>query len=223
MKRAGFPELVDLREDRIGEYVRSAIVDEVILRDLPTLFRTREALLAERLVKYILSNPGSIINMSSLASDLGTNRITLSNYLRVLESSLILRSLGNFRQSTLSMSRKLRKYYPATTSLIYSISKEVFEEDFEKVLETYAINALNAEFYFRNGGREVDAILQKDGAIVPVEVKESISGDDVRRVLKISKTLGSEKSVLLGMVEGIEEGPVSIYPVYLTEKLLERI
>jgi predicted AAA+ superfamily ATPase len=223
LKRAGFPEIVDLREDRIGEYVRGSIIDRVIFRDLPALFRTREAILVEKLIRYILSNPGSIINTNSLAGDLGTNRITLSNYLKMLETSLILRALSNFRPSFLSSSRKLRRYYPATTSLIYSISKETFERNFGKVLETYVVNALNAELYFRDKGKEVDAILQKDETIVPIEVKEAISEGDVKRFLRIAQSLNSKKAILLGVAEGVRRGIVSIYPVYMAEKLLGEI
>ena len=152
LRKAVFPEIVSWEnKHRIREYVRNSVVDRVILRDLPLIFRTRDMILMERIVKFILSNLGVIINLNSLSRNLGKSRITISNYLKFLELSLLIRSLSNFKLNFLSSSRKLKKYYPRTTSLIFSFSKEVFEENFGKVLESYVVNALDTEYYFRRG------------------------------------------------------------------------
>lgn len=61
----------------------------------------------------------------------------------------MIRSLSNFGPSFLSSSRKLRKYYPVTSSLIFAYSRKSFESRMGAVLETYVVNALDAEYYFR--------------------------------------------------------------------------
>lgn len=222
LKRSGFPEIVDLKEEKIGEYVRSAVIDRIIFRDIPTIFKTREIVLIEKLAKYILNNPGSIINVNSLAKDFGTTRITISNYLRLLQTSLLLRQLSNFRPSFLSSSRKLSKYYPATTSLIYSASRETYERDLGKVLETFAVNALDAKFYFRKNGKEIDVILRKEKTIVPVEIKEKVTEKDIKNFLKLSKKIGAKKSIFLTITEKkIERENLLILPIYLTEKFIK--
>lgn len=175
--------------------------------------------LIEKIVKLILSNPGIIINTNSLARDFGVSKITISNYLKILETFLILRQLSNFRPSFLSSSRKFKKYYPATTSLIYGFSKEAFEQNFGKVLETYAVNALSAEFYFRSNSREIDIILQKNKSIIPIEVKEKFSEEDTKKLINMSKRFNTKKLFLLTLAEKSKRGNLMIYPIYLTEKL----
>jgi predicted AAA+ superfamily ATPase len=219
LKRAGFPEVVDLKEEKIGEYIKSSVIDRVIFRDIPMMFKTREMVLIEKLIKFILSNPGVIINTNSLARDLNTTRITVSNYLKLLETSLLLKELSNFRPSFLSSSRKLKKYYPATTSLVYSIFRETFERNFGKILETYAVNALDAKFYFRGNGKEIDIILQKNENIIPVEVKEKFSEDDIKKLFKLSQKFKFQKAVILSIGEKLEKDNLLVYPLYLTEKL----
>ncbi|MEM1575437.1 MAG: ATP-binding protein, partial [Nitrososphaerota archaeon] len=125
LRKAGFPEIVNWENDiKIAEYIKNTVIDRVILRDLPIIFKTRDIILLEKIMKLILSNPGAIININSLSRDWGENKITISNYLKFLEISLLIRSLSNFRPAFLSISRKLKKYYPTVTSLIFSNSKE---------------------------------------------------------------------------------------------------
>ena len=121
LRKAGLPEIVNWENEiKIAEYIKNTVIDRVILRDLPIIFKTRDIFLLEKIMKFILSNPGAIININSLSRDWGENKITISNYLKFLEISLLIKSLNNFRPAFLSISRKLRKYYPAVTSLIFS-------------------------------------------------------------------------------------------------------
>ncbi|MGQ9551772.1 MAG: ATP-binding protein, partial [Candidatus Bathycorpusculaceae bacterium] len=147
LRKAGFPEIADWdNEVRMAEYIKNSVIDRVALRDVPLMFKTRDMALIDKLVKLVLSAPGSIININSLSRTWGESKVTISNYLRFLETSLLIRSLSNFRPSFLSSSRKLKKYYPVTPSLIFSYSKDVFESKMGAVLETYVVNALEADY-----------------------------------------------------------------------------
>jgi len=220
LKKAGFPELIDIKEEKISEYVKSFVVDRIVFKDMPSLFKTKDMILIDKLIKLILANPGAIININSLARDLGASKITISNYLKFLETSLIIKSISNFRHSFLSSSRKLKKYYPATTSLTYSYFKEVFEKDFGKILETYIVNALDAKYYYRKNNKEIDIILQKDKDIIPIEIKEKIEEKDIQNFLKISQRFNPKKAILIGMTEEkVEKNNLLIYPAYLVEEL----
>jgi predicted AAA+ superfamily ATPase len=90
-----------------------------------------------------------------------------------LETPLLVRSLSNFKPSFLASSRKLKKYYPATPSLVFAYSKESYESKMGGVLESYVVNTLDAHYYFREGQREIDIIV-KNKILLPVEVKETV-------------------------------------------------
>jgi predicted AAA+ superfamily ATPase len=222
LRKSGFPEIVDWdSEVRVAEYVKNSVVDRVALRDIPLMFKTRDMVLMDNVIRLILSVPGGVLNVNSLSRTWGVSKITISNYLRFLETSLLIRSLSNFRPSFLSSSRKLKKYYPVTSSLIFSFSKESFAGKMGAVLETYVVNALDAEFYFREGKREIDVVL-RDGGLLPVEVKETVGEEDIVRFSGLVKRVNAERGIIVSSSQEIQRDNVEVIPVYLVEFLLDR-
>jgi len=218
LRKAGFPEIVNWENEiKIAEYIKNTVIDRVILRDLPIIFKTRDIVLLEKIMKFILSNPGAIININSLSRDWGENKITISNYLKFLEISLLIKSLNNFRPAFLSVSRKLRKYYPATTSLIFSNSKEIFEKKFGAVLETYVVNNLNANYYFKEGKKEINIIL-KNEELLPIEIKENVNETDIRKFLDLVKYINAKKGIIITLNQNFKKENIEVFPVYLIEK-----
>ena len=220
LRKAGFPEIVDWSSEiKISEYIRNAVVDRVIIRDVPRIFKTRDMILMEEIVKRVLSNPGGIVNVNSIARDLGRSKITISNYLKFLETSLIVKSLSNYRPSKMASSRKLKKFYPSTTSLIYAYSKEVFEENVGRVLETYVVNTLNAEYYYRWNGREINVILKFNGKIIPIEVKEKVDERDIEKFRRNMKYINAENGVMVTLNQEIDYEDIKVYPAYKVEDI----
>lgn len=217
LRKAGFPEIVDWENEvKISEYIKNSVIDRVILKDLPIIFKTKDIILLEKITKFIFSNAGAIINLNSLSRDIGSNKVTVSNYLKYLETSLLIRSLSNYRISFLSESRKLRKYYPSTTSLIFVNSKEVFERNFGAVLETYVVNTLETSHYFRKGNKEIDVIIKNDG-ILPVEVKEKVSEEDLRKITKIINYIGVKSCKIFTLNQSFKKENIEVIPIYLLE------
>lgn len=222
LRKSGFPEIVDWdNEARMAEYIKNSVIDRVAFRDVPLMFKTRNMTLMDKIVRLILSTPGSIININSLSRTWGESKITISNYLRFLETSLLTKSLSNFRPSFLSSSRKLKKYYPVTPSLIFSVSKENFENKMGAVLETYVVNALDAEYYFREGKKEINIIL-KDKEFLPIKVKETIDENDIAGFFKLMKYINADKGVIVSSSQEIKRQSVEVMPAYLVEFLLDR-
>lgn len=223
LRKSGFPEIVDWdNELKIAEYVKNSVIDRVVLRDIPFIFRSRDMMLLDKIVKLIISNPGLIVNVNSLSKDWGRSKITISNYLKFLEISLLIRSLSNFRPAFLSSSRKLKKFYPAMPSLIFSYSKENFERNLGVVLETYVVNALNANYYFRKGKKEIDIILKNDD-ILPIEVKENVSEEDVKKFSSLLKYVNLKRGILISLNQEMKKNNIAVFPAYSIEKNLGKI
>jgi len=222
LRKSGFPEIINWENDlKISEYIKNSVIERVILRDIPFIFKTRDVILLERIVKLILSTPGSIININSLSRDWGASKITISNYLKFLEISLLVRSLSNFRPAFLSASRKLKKFYPTTPSLIFSHSKEVFEKNLGAVLETYVVNTLNANYYFRRGKKEINIILKND-EILPVEVKEKVNESYLRKFSKLIKSMGLKRGVIVSLNQRFEKNDVKVLPAYSLQTVVKQ-
>jgi predicted AAA+ superfamily ATPase len=222
LRKAGFPEIVNWENEiKIVEYIKNTIIDRVILRDLPIIFKTRDIVLLEKIMKFILSNPGAIININSLSRDWGESKITISNYLKFLEISLLIRSLSNFRPAFLSISRKLRKYYPTVTSFIFSNSKEIFEKKFGAVLETYIVNTLNANYYFKEGKREINIIL-KNEELLPIEIKENVNEIDLKKFLDLVKYINAKRGIIVSLNQNFKKENIEVFPAYLIEKIFHK-
>jgi len=222
LRKSGFPEIVDWEnEARIIEYVKNSVIDRVALHDIPLMFKTRDMILMDKMIRLILSTPGNVINVNSLSRAWGESKVTISNYLKFLETSLLVRSLSNLRPSFLSSSRKLKKYYPITTSLIFSYSKENFERKMGTVLETYVVNALNAEYYFREGKKEIDIII-KDKELLPIEVKEHVDEDDIAKFSRLVRYIKAKNGIMVSSSQEIKKGDVEVIPAYLVEFLMSQ-
>ena len=222
LRKSGFPEIVNLDNDvRLAEYIKNTVIDRVALRDIPLFFKTRDMTLMNNLLKLILSRPGYILNTNSLAQTWGASKITVSNYLRMLETSLLVRSLSNFKPSFMASSRKLRKYYPATPSLIFANSKESYESNMGAVLESYVVNALDARFYFRERRKEIDVIL-KNKVVLPVEIKETVSRTDLTKFSKQLRLVNASRGIIVSSNQTMKIENIEVIPVYKIESFAEK-
>ncbi|MHA1283967.1 MAG: ATP-binding protein [Promethearchaeota archaeon] len=167
----GFPELVNIKDkDIIKKYIKESIIEKVIYRDLMQLLKLRDYSLLESLLKIFMNEPGQIINLSDLASDLGTTRQTISKYITYLERAFLLRKLYNFSKNTRKIERKLKKYYPTIISpnLLFQDNNLIKSKIFEWCL----VIQLNAKYFWRDERKnEVDIIIKKDDNVIPIEIK----------------------------------------------------
>jgi len=166
----GFPELVGIKDkDIIKKYIRESIVEKVIYRDIPKLFKIRDITTIESLLNILMEEPGQLIEISSLAKELKISRQTLSNYLTYLEESFLIRKLYNFSRSRRKVERKLKKYYPTIVSVDLLFREDEFSKS--KVFEWLLVNQLKAEFFWRDSYKnEVDVVLANRKP-VPIEIK----------------------------------------------------
>jgi len=163
----GFPELVNIKEKEIIiKYVKESILGKVIYSDIPKLFKIKDVSILESLYNIFLEEPGQIIEISKLADELNVSRQSISNYIKYLEDSFLIRKLYNYSRNKRKVERKLKKYYPTVIS-----PELLFKDDLlskSKVFEWMIINQLKAEFFWRDPYKnEVDIV--KDN--IPIEIK----------------------------------------------------
>ncbi len=165
----GFPELAGIKDkDVIKKYVKESIIEKVIYKDLPQLFKIKDIAVLESLLRVILEEPGQLIEISELSKELQLSRQSLSNYLLYLEESFLVRKLYNYSKNRRKTERKLKRYYPSI------LSDLIFKDDDiskSKVFEWLVITRSNAEFFWRDVYKnEVDMVIA-DEKPIPVEIK----------------------------------------------------
>jgi predicted AAA+ superfamily ATPase len=105
---------------------------------------------------------------------------------------------------------------------VFSYSKQVFESKIGAVLETYVVNALDAEYYFRTGRKEINVIL-KDEELLPIEVKETVNEEDISRFSKLVKYINARKGVIVCLNQEIKRENVEVIPAYMVEFVLNQV
>lgn len=85
----GFPELALAKNDLFAEQVmREDVVDKVLKRDLPALYKIRNVTELERIFLYLCSVSSEVVAIDAVAKELnGVSRPTVQNYIDYLESA----------------------------------------------------------------------------------------------------------------------------------------
>ena len=211
----GFPELVGIREkDVIKKYVVESIVERVLYRDMPRLFKIRDISVIESLLDMFMEEPGQLVEISSLAKELKISRQTLSNYLTYLEESFLIRKLYNFSRNRRKVERKLKKYYPTVISVDVLFNEDDLSKS--KVLEWLVVNQLKAEFFWRDPYKnEVDVVLPNK-KLTPAEIKYGKTSFEglLAFMNKFKVSQGYVISLSQEREQEIAEKKISVLPAY---------
>ena len=169
MFSGGFPELVDMKDkDFIKNYIREAVVEKILFRDIPLIYPIRDVSILESIFKIISGNPGQIIEINRLASEVGLSRRVVSLYISYLENSFLIKKIFNFSRNQRKTAKKLKKYYPTIPALGFIYGNEDVKP---KIFENTIVLQSGANFFWRDAYKnEVDIVLD-EGKIIPIEVK----------------------------------------------------
>lgn len=85
----GFPELALADNDLLAQAVmREDVVDKVLKRDLPSLYKIRNVIELERIFLYLCSVSSEVVSIDTIAKELcGVSRATVETYIRYMESA----------------------------------------------------------------------------------------------------------------------------------------
>ena len=211
----GFPELINIKDKTvIKEYIRESIIERIIYKDIPKLFKIKDISVLESLLNIFIDDPGQVIEVSKLAKELKISRQTAINYLTYLEESFLIKKLYNFSKNRRKIERKLKKFYPAI------ISPELLfrDDDFSKskVFEWIIVNQLKAEFFWRDPYKnEVDMVIINK-KLLPIEIK--YGKVDLSGLLAFMKKFNVSKGYVVSLDKEedktIDKKIISIIPAF---------
>lgn len=186
--RGGLPTLAgvvapvapELRPTLVAEYVEGVLFHEVGQR------HDRAELV--RLLRYLAATTARLLNVSTVASDLGAARDTIGARLATLEGGFLLHTLPAHRPGehrTLTAHPKVHAGDTAIAAWAGRLGDDPPAALYGALVETFVVNDLTAQAswaagrsvrHWRNTARkvEVDAVLiDQAGAAVPIEIKAS--------------------------------------------------
>lgn len=164
-----YPFFSELRLDQEKFQAIENSVQKVIYEDIASLYslKTSTLLIIEKLYKYVIGSLPGEVSAYKLASTLGKDYESISEYLKILEQAGLIRFLFT-HQSGKAMLRNPTKMYPENSNLIFAAYLPQTVEDSQgKIRETFAFNQLknsNHEvFYNQNGDFKVGEMVFEIG------------------------------------------------------------
>ncbi|MFN3802596.1 ATP-binding protein [Belliella pelovolcani] len=178
----GYPEVVlsEKIQSDMGRYVKSDIVDKVLLRDLPSLYGIRDVQELNRFFTYIAYNTGNEFSYEKMSRDSGIPKETLKKYLEYLESAFLIKVLNKVDINAKRLKRVTSfKVYLTNPSLRTALFSPIMETDTEMgyMVETAILSQwmhrenLDLTYARWKAGRgegEVDLVLVDDKKFKPV-------------------------------------------------------
>ena len=183
---------------------------------------------------------GEILNMDSLAKDVGVSAPTIKKWLSVLQASGIIYLLQPFSLNAAKRVIKSPKVYFTDTGLVCYLCKWLTKETLMKgaqagaIFETFVVSEIiksyyNAGkeppiYYFRSkDGQEIDLLFWQDGTLYPLEIKKTASPNvkDIKHFAALASHFPSVKIGEGGIVCKVEkllplgEGNVAIPIEYI--------
>lgn len=161
-------------------------------RDLRQMIMIKNLNGFETFIRLLAGRVGQVLNLNSLAGDVGVSSTTLKEWLSVLEASFIVYKLKPYYKNMGKQLVKSPKIYFTDTGLLcyllgISDSGQLIRDPlrgniFENLIITEFLKAkFNYEwegelFHYRdNKGHEVDLILEQGQNLIPVEIKSAMT------------------------------------------------
>src|SRR5690554_458788 len=130
----GYPEVVlsEKIQSDMGRYVKSDIVDKVLLRDLPSLYGIKDVQELNSFFTYIAYNSGNEFSYERLAKDSGITKDLLKKYLEYLEAAFLIKVIHKVNETAKKLKRITSfKVYLTNSSLRTALFSPIIETDKE--------------------------------------------------------------------------------------------
>lgn len=183
-----------LYEDRSVDWERyyADYVNTYIERDIQRLEQVGNGLAFLQFMVSLASRTGELLNMDSIAKDVGISAPTVKKWISVLQKSNVIYLLQPFSLNVRKRIVKTPKIYFTDTGLVAYLCKWLTPDTLMNgamagnIFETFVIGEIlksyyNAGkepdlYYYRDSnGSEVDLLIYRDGTLYPVEIKKTAS------------------------------------------------
>ncbi len=216
VEKGGFPETFSIQNERdFKEYIRTLVVDKIVYKDIPKLFKIEDLDFLKTLLEIISTNPGMYLDYQSLSKQFDKDRRVIKNYIFYLKESFLITILGNYRKGSITTLRKKKRVYPTDNALTYLYKPRIEEFFFGRMVETTVVNKINAVSFWKNGN-EVDIVYND----IPIEVKyqEKINSEDFKPLKEFMKKFKKRDGIIITKNEEreakISEGKIKLIPIW---------
>ncbi len=211
----GYPGATQLIQDeqRWRNYIKDALIETSISKDILMLTRVDKPALLKRLFELGALYSGQILSYTKLMGQLqdAGNTTTLSHYLQLLSDAGLLGGIEKYAGNVVHKRSSSPKFQVYNNALLTALENHTFAEiqtnakDWGRLVESaigsHLINSSVSEhyelFYWRENNNEVDFVIKKNGKLIGIEVKSGRRADN-KGMSAFSKSYKPDKVLLVG-------------------------
>ena len=190
----GYPGTVSFinDEERWKDYVRNALIESTISKDILMLTRISKPALMRQVFEMGVHYSAQILSFNKMLGQLqdAGNTTTIAHYLRILDTAGLITGITKYYTEKYREKTSSPKWQVRNTALISALSEQNFEEvqaDYihwgriiESAIGAHLVNKSKEGgykvYYWRHRNEEVDYVLKKADKIIGIEVKSGNAG-----------------------------------------------
>lgn len=130
----GYPEvaLSEVIQNDVARYIKSDVVDKVLLRDLPSLYGIKDVHQLNSFFSYLAYNTGNEFSLEKIARDSGISKEIVRRYLEYLEAAFLIKVIQKIDGTAKRFQRITNfKVYLTNPSLRTAMFSPIIETDQE--------------------------------------------------------------------------------------------
>ncbi|AKJ65415.1 ATP-binding protein [Kiritimatiella glycovorans] len=212
----GYPGPAELLSDesRWKQYVRDALIEPAITKDVLLMTRIDKPALLRQLFHLGAVNSGRVISYTKLLGQLqdAGNTTTLAHYLELLDTAGLLCGLQKFTANTIRTRGSSPKLQVHNTALMSALNPDPFEtvretpdrwgHFFESSVGAHLTRMAFEHglglFYWRHGNDEVDFVLTREKRHLAIEVKSGRKRDALNGLKKFNAQFTPHRTLVIG-------------------------
>lgn len=194
MKFGGFPSVVLEENQERKQQMLSEIFTSYFEKDAKNLADFKDMSKLRDLILLLVPRVGSRIEVEKLAKTLSVARSTIYGYLSFLEQTYFITLLPKFSTNIDRQAAGSKKLFLCDLGLINVLGKASQGQLFEQSVFQNFRNNKNLTYYNKEGGNEIDFILDGNTAL---EVKYSVSMKDIDTLKRRSQSLNINESFVI--------------------------
>ncbi len=190
----GFPEVAMQENLEKKKDILNDIVNSYIYVDLQTLADIRKIDNLNKLLKLLVNRIGSKLIVNKIASLTKISRITINNYIQLLEDTFLVKRIPVYVKNPERDIAKAQKLYFCDNGMLAVLGNVSSGQLFENAIFNQLSKFGNLKYYSQKNGQEIDFILNETA----FEVKESPDMFDLKKLSRLADKIGIKNYRLIG-------------------------
>jgi len=224
LKEGGFPEIVFEEDKDIKQRILRDYVDLIIYRDIIERYNIKNLFLLKFLIRYIFSNPSTLVSFNKLYNELKTlgyklSKDTLFDYFNYLNDVYSVFFVPIFRSSIKEEQRNPKKVFIVDNGFNY-IYHTSFSSEYSKLYENLVFLHLRRKYkevYYFKEKQEVDFFVPEVNLLINVSYKidnQKTLNREISALQEAMEKYKIDKSYLITSEEEKEISGIKIIPLW---------